>query len=235
VSITFTSDITVELVDSMGDDRRVVAAARVSTGGSPPAPEEDVSGLIRYLMKYRHGTPFEHGSLTFRVHAPAFVWWEWVRHRVGWSYNLESGRYKELAPVFWVPRVERPVIPAAGSKSARPAFVAADAATADLTRETMMFAYGMSYRTYLAVLSRGVAREVARSVLGFGVYYSGYATCNPRSLMHFLSLRTHDERAAVPSYPQQEIEEAARQCETIFAARWPVTYAAFVERGRVAP
>jgi thymidylate synthase (FAD) len=100
--------ITVRLVQKMGGDHMVVAAAKVSTSGDEAMayaePEHgQAAGLINYLMAHRHGTPFEHAAMTFFVHAPIFVWREWHRHRIGFSYNEESARYKQLKPVFWVP------------------------------------------------------------------------------------------------------------------------------------
>jgi len=81
----------------------------------------------------------------------------------------------------------------------------------------------------------GIGKEVARAVLPVGIYSSCWVTMNPRALMHFLSLRTHDADAKYVSYPQAEIEEAARACERTFAVGWPLTYKAFNECGRVAP
>src|SRR3954465_7380569 len=123
--IKLTSEITVEEIQHCGDDRMVASSAMVSTRGmmwENVAPDDKVAGLIGYLIKRRHGTPFEHGALTVRVHAPIKVWREWHRHRVGWSYNEESGRYKQLDPVFYVPPRDRPMIRPEGFKSARPAF-----------------------------------------------------------------------------------------------------------------
>jgi thymidylate synthase (FAD) len=85
------------------------------------------------------------------------------------------------------------------------------------------------------MLDRGVAPEVARCVLGFGVYYSGWVTFNPRGLMAFLSLRTHDPDAKFVSYPQAEIDQAARKVEAIFKELFPITHDAFCKNGRVAP
>jgi thymidylate synthase (FAD) len=85
------------------------------------------------------------------------------------------------------------------------------------------------------MLADGVAREVARAVLPVGLFSSMYATCNARSLMHFLSLRTKDDRAKVPSFPQREIEMVAEKMEQQWATLMPLTHAAFNEHGRVAP
>lgn len=227
------------MVNSCGGDAFVVAAARVSTSGEEAlkwadAPAEDNYGLIKYLLKHRHGTPTEHSQLTFFVHAPAFVWWEWVRHRMA-SYNLESGRYKVLEPIFWVPRPDRKMTPAEGHKSARPKFDCVDTKTYDAVVYELSSAYQIAWDSYEYLIQRKVANEVARAVLPFAIYYSGWVTMNPRSLMNFLSLRTNDDRATFVSYPQAEIEEAARVVEQMFAEGWPLTYKAFNECGRVAP
>jgi thymidylate synthase (FAD) len=253
--ILLMSEITVRMIQSMGGDHMPVAAAKVSTSGEAAlafaAPElaGANAGLINYLMKQRHGTPSEHSAMTFFVHAPAFVWWEWIRHRVGQtitcpglsdemvdaSFNLESGRYKVLDPVFWVPRPDRKMTPAPDHKPARPKFVPLSTAKFDSVIRAMGRAYEAAWSEYRQMIEEGIANEVARSVLGFGVYYSGWVTCNPRSLMSFLSLRTHDPSAMFVSYPQAEIEEAARAAEAVLAEGWPITHAAFCDKGRVGP
>ena len=241
--IQSTSDITVRLVQQMGGDHMVVAAAKVSTCGddalkfASPESAEANTGLINYLMAHRHGTPFEHASMTFFVRAPIFVWREWHRHRIGFSYNEESGRYKKLDPLFWIPDRERKLVPAPDHTSARPKFqrLADDDPKYRDICDVLRHSYFASYRAYEHLLDRGVAKEVARACLPVGIYSSCWVTCNPRSLMAFLSLRTHDEAATFISYPQAEIECAARAAEQIFAEGWPLTYAAFVKHGRVAP
>jgi thymidylate synthase (FAD) len=240
-SITLTSEITVRLVDKMGGDWSIVAAAKVSTSGEEALSfarsesAEANAGLIAFLMKHRHGTPFEHSALTFFVHAPIFVWREWHRHRIGFSYNEESARYKTLDPVFWVPRRERKTMPASGHTSARPKFQAGDDQEHAKLCARLAYAYGEAYSAYRALLDEGYAKEVSRACLPVGIYSSCWVTCNPRSLMAFLSLRTHDPDATYPSYPQAEIEEAARVAETFLAEGWPLTHAAFVRNGRVGP
>ena len=112
--IEFRSDVTVELVRASARDADVIFAARVSTAGESTLEDIDADaerskGLINYLMRERHGSPFEHNSMTFFVRAPIFVWREHMRHRIA-SYNEESGRYKELNPVFYVPAQERNLI-----------------------------------------------------------------------------------------------------------------------------
>lgn len=107
-AILFRSDVTVQLVDANASDKSVAMSARISTGGASVDEAKD-AGLINYLMRDRHGTPFEHNSFTFRIEAPIFVFREFMRHRIA-SYNEESGRYKELDPVFYIPDVERKLI-----------------------------------------------------------------------------------------------------------------------------
>lgn len=237
----FTSDMTVRLIQSSGNgDAMVVAAARVSTSGEGALkwrdePAEASYGLIRYLLSHRHGTPFEHACLTFFVHAPMFLFWEWVRHRIGFSYNLESGRYKEFEPVFWIPRRERKMKPVENFKPAKPVFESVTEEQWYREVERSKKCATFCYEQYKEAIADGISREVSRAKLPSSIYYSGWVTCNPRSLMSFLSLRTHDPSAKFVSYPQAEIEEAARAIEDVFSKGWPLTYRAFVEAGRVAP
>ena len=235
--IALTSEIGVKLVQHVGDDSSVVAAAKVSVEGAESVRHlgiETTSGLIRYLMKQRHGTPFEHASLTFHVHAPIFVWREWHRHRIGFSYNEESGRYKTLEPVFYAAPPDRPTRKVDGWKPGRPKFDL-DPALVFRVNERNAAVYQAAYDAYLANLADGADPGLARDCLPVGIYSSCWVTCNPRSLMAFLSLRTHEPAAAAVSYPLWEIEMAARQCEAEFARLFPTTYAAFAEFGRVAP
>ncbi|MFE2727506.1 FAD-dependent thymidylate synthase [Kitasatospora sp. NPDC059327] len=234
----FRSDVTVELVRSAAADSDVIWAARVSTAGEQSLealrqdPEKS-KGLINYLMRDRHGTPFEHNSMTFFISAPIFVFREFHRHRSGWSYNEESGRYRELQPVFYVPGAERKLVQE--GRPGRYEFVEGTAAQFSTVTGAMEKAYREAYDRYQEMLAAGVAREVARAVLPVGLFSSMYATCNARSLMHFLSLRTKKENAAVPSFPQREIEMVAEQMEEQWARLMPLTHAAFEKHGRVAP
>ena len=225
----------------------VVSAARVSTCGisvredSEKTPIEEQRGLIRYLMQHRHGTPFEHASLTFFVHAPILVWREWHRHRIGFSYNEESGRYKELDPVFYLPEITRPMLKVDGWKAGRPKFDRIDEGYhGDVDKfaqlcNNLIKGYEVGYEMYQANLALGIDPGLARDCLPVGIYSGCWVTCNPRSLMAFLSLRTYDPGAAKVSYPLWEIELGARACEKIFADGWPITYQAFNDFGRQAP
>jgi thymidylate synthase (FAD) len=229
--IKFRSDMTVELVQWMGDDAAVAKAARVSTGAVSSTLEKD-AGLINYLMRDRHGSPFEHNAFTFYVEAPIFVFREFMRHRIA-SYNEESGRYKELAPVFYVPGGDRKLI-----QVGKPGAYTFEDGTYDQkltapaeTKRAAQEAYG----AYQKMLDAGIAREVARTVLPVGIYSSMYVTMNARALMNFLSLRTMREGTHFPSFPQREIEMVAEKMEDLWAEKMPITYETFNKNGRVAP
>jgi thymidylate synthase (FAD) len=236
--IELRDDVTVELVKHSAADSDVLFAARVSTVGEQSLEEltkdpERSKGLINYLMRDRHGSPFEHNSMTFFINAPILVFREFMRHRVGWSYNEESGRYRELQPVFYVPGPDRKLV-----QQGRPGkyvFVEGTPEQHESVGSAMEESYRQAYRAYQEMLAQGVAREVARSVLPVGLFSSMYATCNARSLMHFLGLRTQHELAKVPSFPQREIEMVGEKMEAEWAKLMPLTYAAFNANGRVAP
>lgn len=234
----FRSDMTVELVKSSASDADVVWSARVSTAGeqSLDAIDEDPAksaGLIRFLMKGRHGTPFEHNSMTFLISAPIFVFREFMRHRIGFSYNEESARYRQLNPVFYIPGPERKLTQT--GKPGHYVFVDGTPEQYETTVAATKRGCQTSYEAYQEMLAAGVAREVARGVLPVGIYSSMYATCNARSLMAFLSLRTKREDSMFPSYPQREIEMVAEKMEAKWAKLMPITHAAFDAAGRVSP
>ena len=226
----FRSDMTVELIDSMGGDNSVVRAARVSSGSVSVSSEKD-QGLINYLMRDRHGSPFEHAVFTFRIEAPIFVFREFMRHRMA-SYNEESGRYKELEPVFYFPDENRNLIQI--GKPGAYTFEPGSAIQHHYAEYNMKGGAKDAYERYQQMLADGIAREVARMVLPLNIYSSMYVTMNARSLMNFLSLRS-EEQGTYPSFPQWEIAEVARQMEEFFAEKMPVTHTTFVENGRVAP
>ncbi len=230
---------TVTLIQHAGGDTMVAAAAKVSTTGDEARSlerieeEGGISGLIRYLMRHRHGSPFEHGMMTFFIHAPIFVIRELQRHRIA-SYNEESGRYKQLEPVFWSPDDERPLAKTEGYKPSRPTFEAGTTEQYELIRKHDEI-YLQIYEAYEEEIAAGIGNEVARRLLPVGTFTSCWVTINPRSLMNVLSLRIHDAGAKAVSYPQREIEEVAQAMETAFAQHWPLTHAAFLKNGRVGP
>lgn len=152
------------------------------------------------------------------------------------SYNEESGRYKELEPIFYWPDRERPMMKVEGWKPGRPKFVRCESdLTFDVLCRNLAESYEFAYERYQRNLALGVDPGLARDCLPVGIYSGCWVTCNPRSLMAFLSLRTHEPEADRVSYPLWEIEVGARACEEIFATGWPITYKAFCDNGRVAP
>lgn len=239
--ISWRSDMTVELIDSMGNDRSVVRAARVSTGkdwtaGSVDDPyinHAEHAGLIKFLMVNRHGTPFEHGSFTFRIEAPIFVWREFMRHRIGFSYNEQSGRYMEMIPSFYIPAADRNLVQI--GKAGKYDFVPGDEDQYLLVIDQIEHSNKVAWDCYQRMLRHNVAKEVARLPLPVNIYSSAYVTCNARSLMSFLSLRTKSDLAKFPSFPQREIEMVAEEMENMWSNHMPITWQAFNDAGRVAP
>ncbi|MDQ3890922.1 MAG: FAD-dependent thymidylate synthase [Actinomycetota bacterium] len=215
----------VRLDDAMATDLSVVNAARVSFARRKEAMDESDEGLIRFLMRDRHGTPFEHNSFRFHVRTPLFVAREWFRHRVG-SFNEFSMRYARATDEFYVPEPEdvRTQVGKPGAYSFDPV----SPGVADAAREALVDAYEGAYATYERLVELGVARELARLALPVAAYTEFYWTVNARSLMNFVSLRAAETA-------QREIRRYAEACERFFAERMPVTHAAFVESGRTAP
>jgi len=215
----------VRLDDSMASDLSVVNGARVSFARHKTEMDESDEGLIRFLMRDRHGTPFEHNAFRFHVRAPLFVAREWFRHRVG-SFNEFSMRYAKATDDFYVPEPEdvRSQVGKPGAYSFEPV----DPELAERTREELQALYDAAYTTYTRLVEEGVARELARLAMPMGAYTEFYWTVNARSLMNFISLRAAETA-------QCEIRRYADACERFFAEKMPVTHAAFVDSGRVAP
>ena len=213
------------LDDAMADDLSVVNSARVSFGRRVTEMSDSDAGLIRFLMRDRHGTPFEHNAFRFHIRCPLFVAREWFRHRIG-SFNEFSMRYARATDDFYVPEVEdvRTQVGKPGAYSFDPV----DPALAETTREELRAVYETAYATYERLVEQGVARELARAVLPVGAYTEFYWTVNARALMNFVSLRAADTA-------QREIRRYADAVERFLAEKMPITYEAFVANGRVAP
>lgn len=240
--IEFVDHSTVKLVKSNASDLDVAKAAWVSNfsaGGNAilpddlttptwqqknyrlqdwtPEDQKRISGLINFLYRERHMSPFEHGSFTFLVDTPIFVAREFMRHRT-FSYNETSGRYKELEPRFYLINDERPVIQK-GKVGAYRFDGGSDEQYGHVYASTTL-AYSEAWDSYQNMLGRGVAREVARNVLPVGTMTQFYATANPRNIIQFLLLR-NDPNALY------EIRKVAEEIERQFAIVMPFTYAAF--------
>jgi thymidylate synthase (FAD) len=215
----------VRLDDSMATDLSVVNAARVSFARRKLEMDESDEGLIRFLMRDRHGTPFEHNAFRFHIRAPIFVAREWFRHRIG-SFNEFSMRYAKATEDFYVPEADdvRSQVGKPGAYSFEPV----DAETAESTREAMQEVYEHAYATYERLVEEGVARELARSVIPVGAYTEFFWTVNARALMNFVSLRAAETA-------QREIRRYAEACEQFLAREMPITHDSFVRGGRVAP
>lgn len=239
-----------------GDDL-ILQAMLVSTKSDGRVSEmshEAKVGRIESLMKNRHGTPFEHSGMVFRSEAPIVVYREWHRHRIGISINEMSGRYTELPGVFYIPPMDRALVQVGKAMEYR--FETGGAEMHRWLVEDMIQQARLQYLSYQNRLERGYAKEVARMSLGVNIYSSMYWTCNARSLMSFLSLRTREEPfwqeqdrldlepalfaqnpggAMFPSGPMWEIEASARLMEQVFETLYPITYAAWNKFGRVSP
>jgi thymidylate synthase (FAD) len=215
----------VRLDDAMADDLSVVNSARVSFGRRKEEMDDADAGLIRFLMRDRHGTPFEHNAFRFHVRAPIFVAREWFRHRVG-SFNEFSMRYARATDDFYVPEPDdvRTQVGKPGAYSFDPV----DPDVAERAREELRAVYETAFETYERLVEAGVARELARAALPVGAYTEFFWTVNARALMNFLSLRNAETA-------QREIRRYAEACERFLGERMPVTYDAFVASGRVAP
>lgn len=206
-------------------DLSVVNAARVSFANRAETLGDSEVGLINYLMKNKHGTPFEHNAFRFNIRCPLFVAREWFRHR--WSsFNEESLRYSRARLEGYVPDPEdfRTQVgkPGAYHFTSVEQFIAEDAKWA------IQDIYDMAFSTYEHLVARGIAREQARMVLPVGIYTEFFWTVNARGLMNFLSLR-NDVHA------QKEIRDYAVAIEALWAMHMPETHRAFENAGRIAP
>jgi thymidylate synthase (FAD) len=215
----------VRLDEAMASDLSVANGARVSFARRKDELDESDVGLIRFLMRERHASPFEHSVFRFHIRCPIFVSREWMRHR--WSsFNEFSLRYAKASDEFYVPEVEdvRTQVGKPGAYTFEPV----EPELAEETREALREVYDHAYSTYESLVEAGVAREVARSVLPVGAYTEFYWTVNARSLMNFVSLRASENA-------QREIRRYAEAVEHFLEHHMPVTHAAFVAAGRVAP
>ncbi len=209
----------------MASDLSVVNGARVSFARRKDELDDSDSGLIRFLMRERHGTPFEHNAFRFHIRCPIFVAREWMRHRVG-SFNEFSLRYARATEDFYVPELED--VRSQVGKPGAYTFESVEPELAAETRDAMREVYEQAFATYERLVEAGVAREVARSELPVGAYTEFYWTVNARSLMNFVSLRASETA-------QREIRRYAEAVERFLEQQMPVTYAAFVAGGRLAP
>jgi thymidylate synthase (FAD) len=215
----------VRLDDVMASDLSVVNGARVSFARRKDELDDSDVGLIKFLMRERHASPFEHSVFRFHIRCPIFVAREWMRHR--WSsFNEFSLRYAKATEDFYVPAAED--VRSQVGKPGAYTFETVEPELAEHTRDALREVYEHAYATYERLVEAGVAREVARSVLPVGAYTEFYWTVNARSLMNFVSLRASETA-------QREIRRYAEAVERFLEQHMPITYAAFVASGRVSP
>lgn len=215
----FVNKSTVRLIKHNASDEDVAHAAWVSNFGTGAVDRDttDVSKLINFLYTNKHMSPFEHGSFTFFIDTPIFVAREFMRHRT-FSYNETSGRYKELEPRFYLPSNDRPIYQQ--GKIGNYSFAPGEDAMYREIRRVQEKSIRESWRAYKDLLSAGIAKEVARNTLPVATMTQFYATCNPRNLMQFLTLRNDDPAL-------YEIRAVAVEMEKIFAEAMPLTYASY--------
>ena len=216
----------IELLDSMGSDIDIVNAARTSFDAHETEMTDRNVGLINFLMRERHGTPFEIVEFKFAVKAPIFVFREWHRHRIA-SINEMSGRYVELEREFYVPA--RDDIREQKGKPGAYYYerVESDRLAIDV-RDRIITCGHFAFDEYEFLLRQGIAKEIARLVLPVNTYSKMAWKTNVRSLLNFLSLRNH-------LHAQLEIRRYAEAIEQIVDTVIPVTMQAFRDNNRTAP
>jgi thymidylate synthase (FAD) len=206
----------VGLVDYMGGDSAIVQAARVSYGKGTRNVSDD-SGLIRYLMRHRHSTPFEMVELKFIASMPVYVARQWVRHRTA-NINEYSARYSEVPDKFDIPELERIRPQSTTNKQGREGSVNEE--LSKQFRESVDSVSTMAYQEYQKGLQAGIARETARMVLPVNMYTEWYWKIDLHNLFGFLSLR-------MDPHAQEEIRAYANVMAEITQKVAPIAYKAF--------
>jgi thymidylate synthase (FAD) len=217
----------VRLEGSLAADLDPVNSARVSFGGRRTEMDAKDRGLVNFLARERHGTPFEHAFFRFEVKAPIFVFREWHRHRIGVSINEQSGRYMQLEREFYVPAAEDFRVQK-GKPGAYYFEQDDNVGRIEAARYNIERTCNEAFDNYEEMLAEGVAKEIARIVLPVNTYSTMWWSCNPRSLMSYLSLRNAPNA-------QREIAAYAEVMEEIAKLVMPVSFEAFVEHGRKTP
>lgn len=218
----------VDLLDSFGADLDIVNSARVSFSSSAHSQylSDKDRGLINFLMKNKHATPFEHVVLKFKIKCPIFVAREWFRHR--WSsFNEMSMRYYVPESFDFFYPSEDDLRKQVGKPGNYAFEKIEDTAIYDYVIDSFESVYSKAEQLYYEMVSMGVAKEIARSILPVGQYTEFIWTVNLRSLLNFLSLR-NEENA------QKEIREYASVIESIAHLVVPHTMKCFEENGRPA-
>ncbi|MDZ4746212.1 MAG: FAD-dependent thymidylate synthase [bacterium] len=207
----------VRLIDVMGDDASIVQAARVSYGSGTKKVHED-RGLIRYLMRHLHTTPFEMVEFKFHVKLPIFVARQWIRHRSA-NVNEYSGRYSEMKDEFYVPMPDQLRTQSEVNKQGRSDSVLPDDVSSKITERMQAFQQ-TAYDDYRTSLDTGLARELARINLPVSNYTEWYWKIDLHNLFHFLRLR-------IDPHAQHEIRVYGEAMAQMVKAAVPLAYEAF--------
>lgn len=207
----------VRLIDSMGDDEAIVQAARVSYGSGTKSYRED-RGLIRYLMRNKHTSPFEMVEFKFHVKLPIFVARQWIRHRTA-NVNELSGRYSQMTDEFYLPDLSQIRLQSDNNKQGR-SDIHLDEETADNVLLRMHQSHRQSYDEYQSYLQDDLARELARINLPLSTYTEWYWKIDLHNLFHFLKLR-------LDAHAQYEIRVYAEAIASILRGIVPIAYEAF--------
>lgn len=207
----------VRYIDHMGDDKRIVEAARISYQ-SPSKGDESDKKLLGYLYKNRHTSPFEMCKITLNIKMPIFIMRQYVRHRMQ-NLNEVSARYTELPNEFYIPEKWRKQ----DTKNKQGSINSVDWDKCDYhanLNSLLKLNNDSCYKNYEDLLSRGVAREMARMVLPVNIYTEIYACWDLKNLLHFITLRED-------SHAQAEIQEYGKAVKSILQELYPWTMEAY--------
>jgi thymidylate synthase (FAD) len=207
----------VRLVDYMGGDARIVQTARVSYGEGTKTIRQD-AGLIDYLLRHEHTSPFEHVIFEFHCKMPIFVARQWIRHRTA-RLNEISGRYSVMKDEFYLPPREHISLQSVDNKQGRES-EAVPVELQDKVLELLKSDQSASFANYEEILSDNIARELARINLPLSMYTEWYWQMDLKNMLHFLKLR-------MDSHAQWEIQEYARAIATVVKAVCPMAYDSF--------
>lgn len=236
VPVQYRSDVKAVLMDSMGGEGSIVRRARVSTEGegSIKIPTKVLEGsdlgLLRWLYRNQHGTPFEGPEFEWYFEVPVFVSRQIVKHRLS-SINEESGRYREMKGVFYViPEEGRKIVQV--GKTGDYNFTEGRPDQIEAFRQVQMMTADSAWENYQKLIAYGIAKEAARMILPVSLYSSMYFKCNLRALLNFVSLRKDWGADAVhASKAQTEIEWLTDQIAEVLKKRVPNVWDLFVESG----
>lgn len=209
----------VRLIDYMGSDERIVAAARVSYGKGTKSFRQD-RGLIHYLLRNEHTSPFEQVVFTFHVKLPIFVARQWIRHRTA-RVNEISGRYSVMKSEFYVPAPDDVAYQSTDNKQGRAGDKVPDGLRQEVI-EILCRDQENLYKSYRELLGSDVARELARVNLPLSIYTEWYWQIDLHNLFHFLKLR-------LDNHAQKEIRVYAETMDKLARKVCPIAFEAFDE------